>query len=223
MANRIFYFVEPAEPYIRHHLNAIRLLCDPRENKLAHVTVRGPYESSLSAERIDSLGQLVKGEILQFGPIGEFVIGRKINLHLECECDALKKVWDKSDFGYRPHLTIFDGTRGPYMESMRRVMLHSLGHFKASCTSLVEYPPPRGRNHNMLAESLRGGVLSRLVGFNIEPEDVGQIPSGDRFSLISRLCQQLSRRSSFFDQADLFEDATPPVPHLAHLASCNEV
>ena len=190
--NRVFYVVQPRSQEVLRHLNALRLLCDPAENKTAHITVRGPYSEALPKSQQEALSMKVAGATLEIGPPRTFFNADQNTVYLKCDCEVLSSVWDKPDYDYQPHLTIYDGEDRGHAERILRVLRHSFNVICDESTGLIEYPPAGGRNHSMLQDALSGDLLSRTLRIPLNPSQVESTPLQRRYSLMARLCQRLS-------------------------------
>ncbi len=103
---RYFGFVGVQDAKYRTLLNAAILLADPSEKTPVHVTVSGPF----SARPRHKAGQNhVAGEKISVIGVDRFVGAKQSTVFLECGFPSARGIWNKKDYGFKPHLTIFDG------------------------------------------------------------------------------------------------------------------
>lgn len=96
-------------------IDAVRFLANPAVKHRAHITVRGPYERPTP---VDKLNQMLAGNVVTVTGIGRFVGDRQQTVFLDCEGNRLRSVWWKRDFGYQPHITLYDGADAALAEAI---------------------------------------------------------------------------------------------------------
>ncbi len=102
---RYFVFLHILEPDISELLNIAIYTLNPLEKWGAHVTLAGPYESAKNLPRSREFCQKIA-----VGGVGQFRGGGQNTVFLKIGSDELRSVWDKPDYPYNPHLTIYDGS-----------------------------------------------------------------------------------------------------------------
>lgn len=107
---RIFYVVYFDNPDIQRCLDTIRLLCNPKEKRRAHITARGPRERFTKISAITEYTERIKGKVIYIHGIGHFFNNDQNTVFLKCRSEQLRQVWNKPDYvGYNPHITLYDG------------------------------------------------------------------------------------------------------------------
>lgn len=104
-SERYFLFLWVKEPELaKRCLDLAIWVANPSERWPAHVTVAGPYKDRDSAptKRVFSSKLHVEG-------VGNFFDSGRNTVFLKVNSPRLEVVWDKPDFGFNPHLTIYDG------------------------------------------------------------------------------------------------------------------
>ena len=85
--------------------------------KKAHITIRGPYSSRISARTIEDIqNRLQSGDKIRIVGISRFSSSLEDVVYLAVDGEGLRKVWWKpdfpiKDFGFNPHITLFRGER----------------------------------------------------------------------------------------------------------------
>src|SRR5437764_15252189 len=102
---RIFYAAYLLEEPYATLINAIRLLCEPSEKHLAHLTIRGPYDEPLPAAEVDEINKSIRGASIHVLG-GTFFDPTQSTVYLACSASYLPLVWDKPDYDYQPHITL---------------------------------------------------------------------------------------------------------------------
>jgi hypothetical protein len=119
---RVFYVLVVPDPEIAACLDTARLLADSAARWRAHITVRGPYDSEIQTE---ALARALVGNIVTVFGVGRFAgqAGAQQNtVVLRCDGTRLRVVWDKPDFPYNPHITLYDGPDPAVADAVAEVL-----------------------------------------------------------------------------------------------------
>ncbi len=108
--NRLFYVVYLADPFVQSCLDLIRYLAEGAEKTPAHVTVRGPYARRLTEKVEQSINEQIAGIAIDVLGVSSFFENSQNTVYLRCSAPELNQVWDKPDYPFNPHLTLYDGS-----------------------------------------------------------------------------------------------------------------
>lgn len=101
---RYFVFLTLEDKILQNFLNIAIYALNPFEKWDAHITLAGPFSSSKNLPKDLEFNQKIS--ILG---AGQFRSNRQNTVHLKVGATDLKSVWNKPDYPYNPHLTIYDG------------------------------------------------------------------------------------------------------------------
>jgi hypothetical protein len=98
---RYFSFLIMKDAYASKCINAAIFLANPNQKWPAHITVGGPFgrkpNTKEYSEKISVLG------------VGNFFSDNQNTVFLKIGAENLRHIWEKTDYGFNPHLTIYDG------------------------------------------------------------------------------------------------------------------
>jgi hypothetical protein len=182
---RVFYAIYPREPRVGFYLDAIRLLANPREKNRSHVTVRGPYRQRYN---VSALSAGIDGARIEVGSAGAFWGARQSTVYLSCSAEEMRLVWYKPDYGYNPHLTVYDGEARSFAEKLVLMLGRHDLKFVFTSTPLMPIVSVRGQSSLDLLTSVRFASLSRTVGERLSLEKLLAIDDATRLRFIDRVC-----------------------------------
>ena len=107
MASRMFHVLYVPDGLIADCIDAIRVLAHPSEKHRAHITVRGPYQRA--SNRLDSVNRSIESSEINIDGSGNFFESGQNTVYLRCRSPNLESVWYKPDYGFNPHITLYDG------------------------------------------------------------------------------------------------------------------
>ena len=123
MNQRFFVFFYVDNPEVEEYLNLAIFVANPLEKWPAHVTVAGPFPHRNSVPKAVPF----HSEVNVRG-VGRFNGSGQNTVFLNVESDELRKYWNKPDYGYNPHITIYDGD-DPKLADMIYISLKTLDPF----------------------------------------------------------------------------------------------
>jgi hypothetical protein len=101
---RHFAFLYPDDHGLQELLDLAIFVLNPAEKLSAHITVAGPFSDPKSLSPDTDFFN----KICVFG-VDRFRSSHQNTILLKVDADDLKQIWDKPDFPFNPHLTIYDG------------------------------------------------------------------------------------------------------------------
>jgi hypothetical protein len=116
---RFFYVVYVPKGEFQAALDALRLIADPQTRFPAHITIRGPYTEPMD---VTSYSEQIRGSIVRVADLGRFLGEGQNTVFLHCSCPDFLSVWNKKEYGYNPHITLYDGGSRAFAEALREVV-----------------------------------------------------------------------------------------------------
>ena len=176
-------------------INAIRVLANPAEKNKAHITVRGPYPRR--DRRSGRFSRFVEGsEINIVGP-GHFFDFEQNTVYLRCVSPELKIVWDKPDYGFNPHITLYDGASSEFARKLWDIVSQHPLKFSFVAGPLAPLVSSRRHQGGMaLKTDLDSRFLCEVTGVDFSKTPVESLESDARLKAIDRLCGYLSTYQS---------------------------
>ncbi len=123
-----FLFLELLEPEINGLLTGLRKeFSVSKFDHSIHLTVRGPYPSTIPVTEIEENQNILDKEPLLIHGVGKFDNQGTNIVYIKVFSEALRKIWWKPDFpinkfGFNPHITLYKGND----EELANKMLHFL-------------------------------------------------------------------------------------------------
>lgn len=186
---RVFYVIYLPERSIESHINAIKLLCEPNAKTVAHLTVRGPYLKQVS---VDEISSAVSGTNIQVTGVDCFFEPNQNTVFLRCDGDSLRSVWRKSDFGYNPHITLYDGGSRRFAEQLLDVLGNYNLSFSFKAPGLEPLVSVSGQTDASLVYSVDSAWLGEVVGRQVDPGRISSLTEETRLAGIARLVASLA-------------------------------
>jgi len=188
-SERWFNFVFFADPEIQSWLDAIVFFANPSEKNPAHITLRGPFNSKKRAAKVP--GSISGSDISVLGT-GHFFNDTQNTVFLRCGSDYLKQYWYKPDFGFNPHITLYDGESRDFAKKVLDACnKHRLFmSFEAGPIEIVS--SVKGQKSFDLKLSLSPAQIEKVAGQKMALEDVAKMPGWKRLMVIERILAHLT-------------------------------
>ena len=173
-------------------IEAIRLLCDPSQKKASHLTVRGPFPNKI---RLVDANKKLAGNKLLLNGVNRFFSESQNTVFFTCSATKIKRVWNKPDYPFNPHITIYDGDSRTFAsEVFDLVSKHSylLGFHADKLTPLVS---KSGAKNSFRPLSFDLAAIAEITGELITTETINHMSLGKRLTLIEQLCAHLKALS----------------------------
>lgn len=192
---KVFYVIYVQDEPYRTILNGIRALANPREKHSVHLTVQGPFSRRRSYSKLSELNTHISGERIAVNSVGRFFGPGQNTVFLSCYSEKLPLIWRKTQYGYNPHLTLYDGDRRDFAESMlrilqvRSVVFDFLAH-------RIEPLIVNGQRDLLLAYNIDYTLLEGYAGQRVDSSRLSELDPESRLGLIDRLasCLDQSKR-----------------------------
>jgi hypothetical protein len=190
---RFFYVVHLPEGEFQTCVDAIRLVARPQLRYPAHVTVRGIYDRPMASETVAELSEKVRGKLVRVGDIGTFP-PPQATAFFHCSCPEFLAVWDKPDFGYNPHVTIYDGDSREFAEAVAEVLERYPIRFAFRATGLDLLVTERGSTHYQARDRYCPRALADIVGDAPELGQIDALNPAQRLEWIERIASHLAKQ-----------------------------
>lgn len=177
------------DPVLQTALDAIRLVANPDEKGLAHVTVKGPYAEH---EHLDTRELSIEGTSIDISGVGDFFADDQNTVFLQCQSDVLKRVWDKPDFSYRPHIAIYDGPSFSFAQRLATLLREHPLRCTFPATRLSRMLSEKGQHRDDLRTSVQLGSLSWLTDQPLNVDDLQGLSQARRLALIQGIWKKLT-------------------------------
>lgn len=192
---RVFYVLYVSDTRLRSALDTIRLLYNPSVSHSAHITVRGPYSQRINAR---SLSAAMTGEDVILHHVGHFFAnrGNQHTVYFEAYAPRLADVWKKRDFGFLPHLTLYDGasreSRRTALELYQIVARLPIGvAFEAS--GLEPLISGAGQTNLNVLEGIDFDFVSDVTGKELNRRSILSVDDRSRIVIVEQICRYLSQ------------------------------
>ncbi len=199
---RTIYFQEKR---VQSCLDAIILIANPKEKNSAHITVRGPYSKRDDSDKTSS--ELVGTNVTVLGG-GRFFRENQNTVFLECGSELLQKYWWKPDYGYNPHITLYDGESRDFAEKLFQVLRNHKLFFCLTVGKILFSESIRGQKAFDLWFGADLDQIGEITGERIDVQSVNTLPTWKRLNMIDRLCTHLVWLNH---QADTRRRSAPPL------------
>ncbi len=153
----------------------------------AHVTLRGPFRSAQAAHQ--NVADLFEHEIAILG-VGRFPSPQS-TIFLVCGSPAIKERWWKPDYGFNPHVTLYDGQTKSTADDLHTLLKRKRLYGRTMLSPVTAYESTSGQRNAALSLSIDFAALSELAGHNLNLEAVKGLSSRERLIFIDRLSDRL--------------------------------
>ena len=191
MVTRTFHVLYVPDGLIAGCLDAIRVLANPAEKNRAHITVRGPYRHS--RPRIDTINRLIESSEINIHGSGNFFASGQNTVFLQCKSPRLKDVWDKPDYDFNPHITLYDGPSRDFASMLWKIVSshsYDISFVAGPLTPLVS--AHRYQGGMALRADLDLRLLRELTGLHVNGLTIQSLDHDGRLAAIAKLCDYLA-------------------------------
>ena len=205
MTSRTFHVLYVPDGLIADCIDTIRVLASPAEKHRAHITVRGPYQRA--ENRLDGINRFVESSEIKIHGSGNFFESGQNTVYLRCKSPRLKDVWDKSDYGFNPHITLYDGPSQEFARKLWEIVSSRSYDISFIAGPLIPLVTSRRYQGGMaLQADLDSGMalqadldirlLREVTGLNIDRMKLEGLGEDGRLEAVDKLCDYLSRLES---------------------------
>jgi hypothetical protein len=188
---RVFYVLYICDPELSDCVDAIRLLANPAEKSAAHLTVRGPYQRKLPMGR---LNEKISGKTIFVDKVGNFFQEHQNTVFFSCFSPDLPLVWKKSDFGFNPHITVYDGKSESFAKRLYSVLRRHRYSFRFTAGRLEPFVSVRKQDGFRLQLTFNSHLVSEILGQRVTAGDIPNLNVMHRLEFIGAICSHISKR-----------------------------
>ena len=195
MVSRTFHVLYVPDGLIASCIDAIRVLANPGEKHRSHITVRGPYPSSRN--QFDNISRFVEGSEIKIDGAGNFFESGQNTVYLQCESPKLEHVWYKPDYGFNPHITLYDGSSYEFSRRLWEIVSSRTYDISFMAGPLTPLVSSRRRQGGMVLQAdLDSRLLRDVADLDTDEVTVEGLGQDDRLKAIDKLCNFLSKIDS---------------------------
>ena len=191
MTSRTFHVLYVPDGLLAACIDAIRVLANPAEKHRAHITVRGPYYRG--RKQVGAVNRFVEGAEISINGSGNFFDTGQNTVYLRCESPNLGDVWDKPDFGFNPHITLYDGSSQSFAVNLWEIVSERTYEFSFIAGPLIPLVSSRRHQGGMaLRADLDLRFIREVTGLDIYGGAIESLEQSERLKAIDKLCAYLS-------------------------------
>ena len=186
-------------------IEAIRLLADSSQKKAAHITVRGPFPNRI---RLIDANRKLSGNRIVLNGVSHFISEKQNTVYFTCLGTKLKTVWNKPDYPFNPHVTIYDGSSKTFASKLYEIISrykYFLGFHADKITALITKNGQKGSYEKLWFNE---DNVTNVIGETLEASTIDGLSEERRLFLIDRLCSFLNDYSLRTGEQFLSQDKT---------------
>jgi hypothetical protein len=182
----IIYAIKIDDKKIATILNFIKYICSPNSKTEIHLSVRGPYKVKLSATKIEELNNIVKGALIRVNELSNFFLYNQNTVYLRCISNIVKKVWNKTGYGYNPHLTLYDGKDAQFAFELYETLKDIEIDIQFSASNLILYDTEKLDASTLLAIGIDNEIIYKIIGVDFQTIDPVSMANLEKLTLIKK-------------------------------------
>ncbi len=124
--------------------------------------------------------------------VGNFFESGQNTVFLRCGSEFLKKHWSKKDFGFNPHITIYDGPSREFAEKLYSSLNQTRMFFSLEIGAVRTRKSISGQKEMGLWFGIDKDLLRKVADEELTVDVVRTLPDWKRISLINRLASHLT-------------------------------
>ena len=200
MAYRTFHVLYVPDGIVASCIDAIRVLANPTEKHRAHITVGGPYSYQRSWNILHGFNRLIESSEVYVRGVDNFFDSNQNTVYLKCGSPLLKDVWYKPDYGFNPHITLYDGSSSELARKLWNIVSSRNYDFSFIAGPLAPLVSSRRYQGGMaLQADLDSKLLRDITGVDVDGVNVESLGEARRLEAIDKLCHFLSKFDSHLD------------------------
>jgi len=207
MTDAWFSIIDIDDEKIQACLDAIILLANPGEKLGAHITLGGPYTSE---PQVSELDRAVRGSIIHVVGVGKFFNRNQNTVFLNCGSEIIRKSWRKKDYGFNPHMTIYDGSSRSEANNIFNALNGHRFYCSFTAGRVKTFQSIKGQRSMQISFSADFELIGRYLGYTASPEIIRALPAWKRLMLIDRLCVWLTYLAAQRDRIGLGTERWEP-------------
>ncbi len=193
---KLFYVIYVPHNDLGKCIDTIRFLANPHEKWRAHITVIGPRDTRLPRHEITDLENKLRGNKIVITGTGVFDNPKRKTVYFKCAASRLRVVWSKPDFGYAPHISIYDGPSREVADMIDSVVSRYKYCIPFKSDSLHLMVSSKGATNYELALSYDPPTVQAFAGVLPGHVAAREMPFQERLQIIDRICQYMAHISN---------------------------
>lgn len=183
----MFTYVLFYEKKIVSYIDSLIFISNPEEKNGTHLTLRGPHEK-FDPDEIKN--DLTERTVSVLGAGGFFDDGQ-CTVFLKCDSGFIKKHWKKSDYGYNPHITIYDGKDMILAEKIYKLINRYNLYFSMTVSDVVVRKTIIGQKSFNLMFDIDLDGIKNIIGNEKDLNYIKNAEDWERLMLMDRICNNL--------------------------------
>jgi len=215
MKERFFFVIYLHNEAIKTILDPMRIIADPKQRNLSHITVKGPYRNA-QKKRLVQDSKLIQGQDITVHGAGNFFIENQNTVFLRCEeKEELYTIWkskeEKTYKEFHPHITIYDGDNRKFAKNLFNTINSHNINFSFKVDKLELYSSAdKSRLFNLRAQA-NYSTISSMAGRFIDQANIDSLTDDERLLVIDKMCELLEQvknltRDSIYRDKTKIED-----------------
>lgn len=193
--SRWFTYIIFEDIEIKRLIDCIIMLSNPNEKNTAHVTIAGPRENK-DGDLSEAKSVLI-GRPLSVLGVGKFFSDKQNTVYLRCDSRNLTRFWRKSDYGYNPHITIYDGPSQKEAQAIYDVLEGNRMFFELIIGDVVsEESKPGQFAFDLMLES-DVIEIAHSLGRNMTTQKIRSLPFWERLMIVQRVCPKITWKAGY--------------------------
>lgn len=193
---KYFFVIYFKNELIKKVLNGLRLVADPTQNNVAHLTVKGPYVSK-QMKKLHEDKQLIEGKSIHIIGVGNFFSEHQNTVFFKCEEKIeLTKIWQSKNIKtykeFHPHITIYDGKDRNYAIHLFETLHSHNINLSLEVDELDLYSTNDKFTLMNLHHSVDYKLLSEAAGHDVTSQEILSLDEHSRLKIIDKLSKKLA-------------------------------
>ncbi len=134
----------------------------------------------------------LSGNIITINGVGRFREDGQNTVFFDCDGTLLDKVWDKKDFPYNPHITLYDGLSQDFADKLEA----TIGHFDYNLDFISDRLQPmisiKGVPKSGIMLNYDPWSTYSITGEYVSNVELVELSMDRRLELIERICRHLA-------------------------------
>jgi hypothetical protein len=110
-----FLFIVLKDPFVLGIIDFLQTTIGNASKVQPHITIQGPLSDTVTADRINSVRRVLREDEILLANPSCFEGDHGVVLYMSATSKHMESVWNKpdypiSEFGFNPHITIYEGT-----------------------------------------------------------------------------------------------------------------
>ena len=195
----IIYAVKVEDIRLSSVLNYVKYLCAPNSKTEIHLSVQGPFRAPIRPEKFEKFNTTIKNALIKIDAVGNFFEFYQNTVYLRCGGNAIRRVWDKKDYPFMPHLTLYDGANSEFATELYGMLKEFTIDFTFKSSGLICYDTEKLVPSTLLKLGINTEVINSVLGFDWRTKDSTEYSQEQKLDLIKRCFASICTQVEHFD------------------------